>query len=84
MGNYRFLVEKNAIDVENFTSLCHEVMRGEIQKANDFYEEAALVLQRILSCIFDSINARVVSLSERLENQEIWEAMFVQFGLPSL
>jgi Domain of unknown function (DUF4388) len=82
MGNYRFLVEKNAIDVENFTSLCHEVMRGEIQKANDFYEEGALVLQRILSCIFDSINARVVSLSERLENQEVWESMFIQFGLP--
>jgi len=82
MGNYRFLIEKNAIDVENFTSLCHEVMRGEIQKANDFYEEGAIVLQRILSCIFDSINSRVVSLSERLENQEVWEAMFTQFGLP--
>jgi hypothetical protein len=82
LGNYRFLIDKNNIDVENFTSLCHEVMRGEIQKANDFYEEGAIVLQRILSCIFDSINARVVSLSERLENQEVWEAMFIQFGLP--
>lgn len=82
MGNYRFLIDKNSIDVENFTSLCHEVMRGEIQKANDFYEEGALVLRRILSCIFDSINSRVVSLSERLENQEVWESMFIQFGLP--
>ncbi len=82
MGNYRFMIERNAIDVENFTSLCHEVMRGEIQKANDFYEEGALVLQRILSNIFDSINSRVVSLAERLENQEVWEAMFSQFGLP--
>lgn len=82
MGNYRFLIEHNTIDVTNFTSLCHEVMRGEMQKANDFYEEAAIVLQRILACIFDSINSRVVSLAERLENQEIWEAMFTQFGLP--
>lgn len=82
MGNYRFIVNHNAIDVENFTSLCHEVMRGEIKKANDFYEEGAITLQRILSCIFDSINARIVSLAERLENQEIWEAMFTQFGLP--
>lgn len=82
MGNYRFIVDGNAIDVENFTSLCHEVMRGEIKKANDFYEEGAITLQRILSCIFDSINARIVSLAERLENQEIWEAMFTQFGLP--
>lgn len=82
MGNYRFLVNHNNIDVENFTSLCHEVMRGEIQKANDFYEEGAITLQRILCCIFDSINARIVSLNERLENQEVWEAMFIQFGLP--
>lgn len=82
MGNYRFLIDKNNIDVENFTSLCHEVMRGELQKANDFYEEGSIVLQRILSCIFDSINARIVSLSERLENREVWEAMFTQFGLP--
>ncbi len=82
MGNYRFIINRNTIDVENFTSLCHEVMRGEIRKANDFYEEGAITLQRILSCIFDSINARIVSLSERLENQEVWEAMFTQFGLP--
>ena len=82
MGNYRFNITRNNIDVENFTSLCHEVMRGEIQKAHDFYDEGAITLQRILSCIFDSINARIVSLAERLENQEVWEAMFQQFGLP--
>ena len=82
MGNYRFIINNNTIDVENFTSLCHEVMRGEIQKAHGFYEEGALVLRRILACIFDSINARIVSLAERLENQEVWEAMFQQFGLP--
>lgn len=82
MGNYRFIIERNTIDVNNFTSLCHEVMRGEMQKANDFYEEGAIVLQRILACIFDSINSRIVSLAERLENQEVWEAMFIQFGLP--
>lgn len=82
MGNYRFIIERNVIDVDNFTSLCHEVMRGEIQKTRDFYEEGAMTLQRILSSIFDSINARIVSLNERLENQEVWEAMFIQFGLP--
>jgi hypothetical protein len=82
MGNYRFLINHNVIDVENFTSLCHEVMRGEIQKTRDFYDEGAITLQRILSGIFDSINARIVSLNERLENQEVWEAMFIQFGLP--
>jgi Domain of unknown function (DUF4388) len=82
MGNYRFIIENNTIDVENFTALCHEVLQGEIKKARDFFEEASIVLQRILLCIFDSINGRVASLYERLENQEVWEAMFTQFGLP--
>jgi hypothetical protein len=82
MGNYRFIIEQNNIDVDNFTSLCHEVLQGDIQKATDFFEEGCIVLQKILSCIFDSINARVASLYERLENQEVWEAMFTQFGLP--
>ncbi len=82
MGNYRFIIENNTIDVENFTALCHEVLQGEIQKAGDFFEEASIVLQRILLCIFDSINGRVASLYERLENQEVCEAMFTQFGLP--
>jgi len=82
MGNYRFIINDNTIDVENFTSLCHEVLQGDIQKAHDFFEEASIVLQHMLLCIFDSINGRVASLYERLENQEVWEAMFTQFGLP--
>jgi hypothetical protein len=82
MGNYRFILHENAIDVEDFTSLCHEVLQGDIQKAHGFFEEASIVLQHMLLCIFDSINGRVASLYERLENQEVWEAMFTQFGLP--
>jgi hypothetical protein len=58
------------------------VLQGDILKSTDFFEEASIVLQRILLCIFDSINGRVASLYERLENQEVWEAMFTQFGLP--
>jgi len=82
MGNYRFIIHNNTIDVENFTALCREVLQGNIQKVLSFFEEASIVLQHILSCIFDSINGRVASLYERLENQEVWEAMFTQFGLP--
>ncbi len=82
MGNYRFIIHNNTIDVENFTALCREVLQGDIQKVHSFFEEASMVLQHILSCIFDSINGRVASLYERLENQEVWEAMFTQFGLP--
>ncbi len=81
MGNYKFIIDQNHIDVDNFTALCHEVLHGDIQKSVDFYDEAATVLQRILRCIFESINARVASLYERLENQEIWEALFSQFEL---
>jgi len=82
MGNYLFIIANNNIDVNNFTALCHEILQGDIVKSTDFFEEASIVLQRILLCIFDSINGRVASLYERLENQEVWEAMFIQFGLP--
>jgi len=82
MGNYKFIINNNMIDVENFTSLCYEVLQDDMQKAHDFFEEASIVLQHMLLCIFDSINGRVASLYERMENQEVWEAMFTQFGLP--
>ncbi len=82
MGNYYFLIYNNTIDVEDFSTLCHNILQGDIVKAHDFFEEASIVLQRILLCVFDSINGRIASLYERLENQEVWEAMFTQFGLP--
>lgn len=81
MGNYEFKIVQNHIDVENFASLCHEVLNGNIQQARDFYDEASDVLQRVLRCVFEMINSRVAALDERLENQEIWDAMFSQFAL---
>jgi len=81
MGNYMFIIDQNRIDVDNFTSLCHEVLGGEIRKSAEFYDEASVVLERILRCVFEMINSRVASLLERLENQEVWEAMFTQFAL---
>ncbi len=81
MGNYKFIIDQNRIDVDNFASLCNEVLRGDIQKAADFYDEASAVLQRMLRSVFEMINSRVASLPERLENQEVWEAMFTQFAL---
>ncbi len=82
MGNYRFLIYNNNIDVDDFTTLCRGILQGDLVKAHDFFEEASIVLQRIMLCVFDSINGRIASLYERLENQEVWEAMFTQFGLP--
>jgi hypothetical protein len=81
MGNYEFKVNQNHIDVDNFKSLCYEVLSTNMEQTQDFYDEAVIVLQRILRCIFDTINSRVASLDERLENQEVWEAMFEQFAL---
>ena len=83
MGNYEFKIEQNHINVENFTALCYEVLNGDMQQARDFYDEAFSVLQRILRFVFEMINSRVASLDERLENQEVWEAMFSQFALQS-
>src|SRR5947209_2991112 len=81
MGNYEFKIDQNHIDVDNFKALCYEILSSNMHQTADFYDEAWLVLQRILRCIFDTINSRVASLDERLENQEIWEAMFTQFAL---
>ena len=81
MGNYEFKVDQNHIDVDNFKSLCYEVLSTNMEQTQDFYDEAVIVLQRILRRIFDTINSRVASLDERLENQEVWEAMFEQFAL---
>jgi hypothetical protein len=69
MGNYEFKIDQNHIDVDNFKALCYEVIGSNMEQTADFYDEASLVLQRILRCIFDTINARVASLDERLENQ---------------
>ncbi len=81
MGSYQFRVDHNHIDVESFSELCYEVLSGDIKKAAGFYDEASMVLQHLLCAIFELINARVASPRERLENQEVWEAMFEQFAL---
>lgn len=81
LGSYNFRVDHNHIDVENFTTLCYEILNGDIKKAAGFYDEASMVLQRLLSSIFEMINGRVANPRERIENQEVWEAMFEQFAL---
>ncbi|GCE26030.1 hypothetical protein KDA_15140 [Dictyobacter alpinus] len=81
MGSYEFRVDHNHIDVENFIALCYEILNGDIKKAAGFYDESSMVLQRLLSCIFEMINGRVANPRERIENQEVWEAMFEQFAL---
>jgi hypothetical protein len=81
IGSYSFQVDHNHIETENFAQLCYEVVHGDIKQVASFYDEASMVLQRLLSCIFELINSRVANPRERLENQEVWEAMFEQFAL---
>jgi hypothetical protein len=81
MGSYQFQVEQNHINVEDFTTLCYEVLNGDIKQAAGFYDEASGLLQRLLCSIFELINSRVANPRERIENQEVWEAMFDQFAL---
>ncbi|GHO43886.1 hypothetical protein KSX_20490 [Ktedonospora formicarum] len=81
LGSYQFRVEQNHIDVEDFTRLCYEVMSGKMQQAESFYNQASMLLHHLLCSIFEMINARVANPRERMENQEVWEAMFEQFSL---
>lgn len=81
MGNYEFRVDQNHIDVENFTALCYGIVSGDMKQAAGFYDEASMVLQRLLISIFEMINGRVADPRERMENQEVWEEMFKQFAL---
>ncbi|MBA2394739.1 MAG: DUF4388 domain-containing protein [Ktedonobacteraceae bacterium] len=81
MGNYEFRVDQNHIDVENFTALCYGIVREDMKQAASFYDEASMVLQRLLISIFEMINGRVADPRERMENQEVWEEMFNQFAL---
>jgi hypothetical protein len=57
------------------------VLNGDIKQAAGFYDEASVLLQRLLCSIFELINSRVANPRERIENQEVWEAMFDQFAL---
>jgi hypothetical protein len=82
LGNYQFRVEQNHINVEHFTTLCYDVLNGDIKQTASFYDEASVLLHRLLCSIFELINSRVVNPRERIENQEVWEAMFDQFALP--
>lgn len=79
VGSYTFQVSENHIDVASFTELCEEIQE-DFRKTQMFYEQAVNILQRILANIFETINARVANPRERLENQDVWEAMFQQFA----
>ncbi len=81
ISNYSFTITQNHIDVNGFDLLCRGILQGDMSKAEIFYKQASETLLHILSSLFHSINARIASPRERMENQEVWEAMFEQFAL---
>jgi hypothetical protein len=83
IGSYTFKVNQNHIDVGDFMTLSNNVLQADLKNAGIFYKQASTILLRILSSVFHSINARVANPRERMENQEVWEALFEQFALTS-
>lgn len=88
IDNYRFRVERNRIDVDDFAAFCRQMLdgtsRGALGSAKHFYEKCLDVLQRALVASFNAINSRIASPVERAQNQEAWEALFLTFrGEPS-
>jgi hypothetical protein len=85
--DYQFQLDQNHIDVDDFAARCKNVLSGEVgdmKVSGEFYDEASSVLQRILSTLFELVNARIADPLERLENQEVWEAMFEQFAMKNV
>lgn len=81
VGSYEFLVDQNHIDVEHFATFGRTIFSGDMKQAANFYDQASVVLQRLLSQIFEMINSRIADPRERMENQEVWEEMFAQFAV---
>ena len=80
--NYRFRVEHNRIDTDEFSAFCKQVFdgsRGSIGASKSFYDRCSDILERALGAAFESINSRIASPVERAQNQEAWEALFLTF-----
>ncbi|HLJ81479.1 MAG TPA: hypothetical protein VKT52_08340, partial [Ktedonobacterales bacterium] len=83
IGEYRFRVENNRLDADDFATFCRRVMDGSSRNAigatKSFYDTAYEILQGALRASFQAINARIASPIERAQNQEAWEALFLTF-----
>lgn len=83
IGEYRFRVERNRLDVDDFATFCRRVIDGSSRNAigatKSFYDAAYVILQSALRASFQAINARIASPIERTQNQEAWEALFLTF-----
>lgn len=80
--NYRFRLDHNRIDTDEFSAFCKQVFdgsRGSIGSSKPFFDRCSSILERALGAAFESINSRIASPVERAQNQEAWEALFLTF-----
>ena len=80
--NYRFRLDQNRIDTDEFSAFCKQMFdgsRGSIGSSKPFFERCSGILERALGAAFESINSRIASPVERAQNQEAWEALFLTF-----
>ena len=84
VGNYRFIIENNRINIDEFAVYCRRVVdtgaRGSDGASSPLFIEYRGELQRALASAFYAINDRIASPAERVQNQEAWEALFASFA----
>jgi hypothetical protein len=83
VGDHRFLIARNRIDVEAFGDYCHQVFDGSArsgQPAGTPFEAYRDQLERALEAAFRAINNRIADPEERAQNQEAWAALFQAFA----
>jgi hypothetical protein len=84
VGDHKFSIQRNRIRMDAFSAYCHETLdqqpHGPINEPNSLFIEYRDDLERALEVAFHSINARIISPEERVQNQEAWTALFQTFA----
>lgn len=80
VGQYRFKIDHNHIDASDFALYGRRMLeasgRGGDGAPNPLFLDYRNELLRTLEICFRRINARVAAPSDRVANQEAWEALF--------
>jgi hypothetical protein len=80
IGEHIFTIQRNRIRVDGFSAYCHEsfdsIPRNPNGEPGPLFIEFRDEMERALEVAFHSINARISSPEERVQNQEAWTALF--------
>ena len=84
VGDYLFVIENNRIAIDDFALYCRKVFeptaRGADPTMTALFIEYRDHLLHALEVAFRAINARIPSPSDRVQNQEAWEALLTTFA----